>query len=215
MSNVFCSQTNCLNTINWAQHDAFWDWLHIKNKKEMKTLLNVGELIKRASENGTASVFLLNDTRHYHRCYSTFSHLHLCKGSVIAAHVEKTHHLWDQSGERANTKTEMKLHTRSRISWGERNAKRAPLWILSYNYLALITRASLKLSRETRDVSRRYFGAWGIELSTTHLWVSLKPHWRKYCLRCWWINQRSDPSSTNTEVWVICINHHFTCFFIH
>lgn len=30
-SSVFCSQTNCLNTINWAQHNAFWDTLCIKN----------------------------------------------------------------------------------------------------------------------------------------------------------------------------------------
>lgn len=35
-----------------------------------------------------------------------FSHLHLCKGPVIAAHVEKTHHLRDQSGETAKKKSE-------------------------------------------------------------------------------------------------------------
>lgn len=33
-----------------------------------------------------------------------FSHLHLCKGHVIAPHVQETHHLRDQPGERDKIK---------------------------------------------------------------------------------------------------------------
>ncbi len=57
-----------------------------------------------------ASVFAVNQTegtltegiiRDVNQC---FSHLHLCKGPVIAPHVQETHHLREQSGERAKIK---------------------------------------------------------------------------------------------------------------
>lgn len=57
-----------------------------------------------------ASVFAVNQTegtltegiiRDVNQC---FSHLHLCKGPVIAPHVQETHRLREQSGERAKIK---------------------------------------------------------------------------------------------------------------
>lgn len=57
-----------------------------------------------------ASVFAVNQTegtltegiiRDVNQC---FSHLHLCKGHVIAPHVQETHRLRDQSVERAKIK---------------------------------------------------------------------------------------------------------------